>query len=178
MARSIVGIGSSPARVERRAVRRPLRPAARRALRAAFVAFAQMLAAMAVIAGPTPQPASRPAVSLGEVSGKTPEGEFAIPLSSAVRDALGRAKLGRASERFVLSASLDSLDTKRDGRQVTSRAVVSMALRREKEQTLHAVLRGSATAEESDATFDSARETALRAAVDSAMRRLPEAVER
>jgi hypothetical protein len=178
MARSIVGIGSSPARVERRAARRPIRPAARRALRAALVAFAPMLAAMAVIAGPTPRQANIPAVLLGEVSGKTAEGEFAVPLRSAVRDALGRAKLERPSERFVLSASLETLDTKRDGRRVTSRAVVSMALRREKEQTLHAVLRGSATAEESDATLDSARQTALHAAVESAMRRLPEAVER
>jgi hypothetical protein len=117
-------------------------------------------------------------VSLGEISGKTAAGEFGLPLRSALREALEQASLGRPRQRFVLSASLDTLDAKRDGRRVTATAVVSMVLRREKEQTLHAVLRGSATAEESDATLDSTRETALRAAVESAMRRLPEAVER
>ena len=115
-------------------------------------------------------------VVIGEVSGTTPSGEYGTPLLSAVRETLGQTKLGRPRERFVLSASLVALDAKKDGRSVSATAVVSLVLRREKEQTLHAVLRGSATAQESDSTLDSARETALRAAVESAMRRLPEAV--
>jgi hypothetical protein len=181
MPRFIVqGIGSSRPRLERRAVRRPMRPASRRALRAAFVAITLTLGATAVVAGSSGRASGSrtPPVSLGEVSGKTAGGEYGVPLRSAVREALDQAKLGRPRERFVLSASLETLDAKRDGRRVTATAVVSMVLRREKEQTLHAILRGNATAEESDATLDSTRETALRAAVESAMRRLPEAVER
>jgi hypothetical protein len=115
-------------------------------------------------------------VSLGEVSGKTPGGEYQARLRSAVLEELERAELGRSSERYVLSASIETLRTKQDGRRVSATAVVSLALRREKEQTLHAILRGNATAEASDVTLDSAREDALRAAVESAMRRLPEAV--
>ena len=181
MARFIVqGMGSSRRPPERRAVRRPLQPWTRRALRAAVAAVALSLAATAVVAGssraPSASSASGSPVSLGEVSGKTPAGEYATPLRSAVREALDQTKWGRPRERFVLSASLETLDAKRDGRRVTATATVSMVLRREKEQTLHAILRGNATAEESDATLDSAREAALRAAVESAMRRLPEAV--
>ena len=137
--------------------------------RSALVALAVSLATSLSLAGESP-------VSIGEVNGKTPSGEFATPLRSALREALDQAKLGRPRERFVLSASLVALDAKKDGRSVSARAVVSVVLRREKEQTLHALLRGSATAEESDSTLDSARETALRAAVESAFRRLPEAV--
>ena len=173
MARFIVeGIRSSTRRLERRGARRPLRPRMRRALRALFVAVTLSLGATAVIAGGSP----RAPVSLGEVSGKTPAGEYASPLRSAVLEELEQANLGRSRERYVLSASLETLDAKRDGRHVSATAVVSMALRREKEQTLHAILRGNATAEASDVTLESAREDALRAAVESAMRRLPEAV--
>ena len=137
--------------------------------RSALVALAVSLATSLSLAGESP-------VSIGEVNGTTASGEFAMPLRSALREALDQAKLGRPKERFVLSASLVALDAKKDGRSVSARAVVSVVLRREKEQTLHALLRGSATAEESDSTLDSARETALRAAVESALRRLPEAV--
>ena len=137
--------------------------------RSALVALAVSFATCTALAGESP-------VSIGEVNGTTPSGEFATPLRSALRQALEQAKLGRPRERFVLSASLVALDAKKDGRSVSARAIVSLVVRREREQTLHALLRGSATAEESDSTLDSARETALRAAVESAMRRLPEAV--
>ncbi|HEX6276311.1 MAG TPA: hypothetical protein VFZ53_24895 [Polyangiaceae bacterium] len=181
MARFIVqGIFSSRTPRERRAAPRPMRPASRRALRAAFVMMTLTLAATAVVAGSSVAPpgAGPSPVTLGEVSGKTAAGEYGTSLRSAVAEALEQAKLSRPRERFVLSASLERLEAKRDGRRVTATAVVSMVLRREKEQTLHAILRGNATAEESDETLDSTRETALRAAVESAMRRLPEAVKR
>jgi hypothetical protein len=124
----------------------------------------------------SPALAEESPVSIGGVNGTTPAGEFAVPLRSALREALEQAKLGRARERFVLSASLVTLDARQDGRSVSATAVVSLALCREKGQALHARLRGSATAEESGSTLAAARETALRAAVQSAMRRLPEAV--
>ncbi len=137
--------------------------------RSALVAVAIAFVASAALASESP-------VVIGEVRGTTASGEYGTPLLSAVRDTLGQAKLGRPRERFVLSASLVALDARKDGKSVSATAVVSLVLRREKEQTLHAMLRGSATAQESDSTLDSARETALRAAVESAMRRLPEAV--
>jgi hypothetical protein len=132
--------------------------------------------ALAMSFATSPSLAGESPVSIGEVSDRTPSGEFATPLRSALREALDQTKLGRPRERYVLSASLVALDAKKDGRSVSARAVVSVVLRREKEQTLHAMLRGSATAEESDSTLDSARETALHAAVESALRRLPEAL--
>jgi hypothetical protein len=142
--------------------------------RTALVAVLVTLSTPASFAGSQARKDS--SVSLGEVSGTTPAGEFSTPLRSAVREALDAAELGRPRERFVLSASLETLSAKRDGRRVSATAVVSIVLRREKAQTLHAILRGNATAEASDVTLDSAREDALRAAVESAMRRLPEAV--
>ena len=111
--------------------------------RSAFVALAVSLATSLAFAGESP-------VSIGEVNGTTPSGEFATPLRSALREALDHAQLGRPKERFVLSASLVALDAKKDGRSVSAKAVVSVVLRRQKEQTLHALLRGSASAEESD----------------------------
>jgi hypothetical protein len=137
--------------------------------RSAFVAISMIFATSAGFAGESP-------VSLGEVTATMPSGEFETPLRSALREALDTAKLGRPRERFVLSASLVTLDAKKDGGRVSATAVVSLVLRREKEQTLHAMLRGSATALESDSTLHAARETAVRAAAGSAMRRLPEAV--
>jgi hypothetical protein len=137
--------------------------------RTALVAVAISFFASAGMAGESP-------VVIGEVSGTTASGEYKTPLFRAVSETLGQTKLGRPRERFVLSVSLVTLDAKKDGKSVSAIAVVSLVLRREKEQTLHAMLRGSATAQESDSTLDSARETALRAAVESAMRRLPEAV--
>jgi hypothetical protein len=137
--------------------------------RSTFVGLSLILATSAGFAGESP-------VSIGEVTATTPSGEFETELRSALREALDTAKLGRPRERFVLSASLVALDAKKDGKRVSATAVVSLVLRREKEQTLHAMLRGSATALESDSTLDAARETAVRAAAGSAMRRLPEAV--
>jgi hypothetical protein len=137
--------------------------------RSIFVGLAVSLATSLGVAG-------EPHVSIGEISGKTRDGEFAMPLRSALEEALDTAKLGRPSERFVLSASLEMLEAKQDGRNVSATAVVSIVVRRNKDQTLRAILRGNATALESDSTLDSARETAVRAAAGSAMRRLAEAV--
>jgi len=137
--------------------------------RSAFVALPLILATSAGFAGESP-------VSIGEVSATTPSGEFETPLRSALQAALDTAKLGRPRERFVLSASLETLASKKDGRNVSATAVVSIVVRRNKDQTLYAILRGNATALESDSTLESARETAVRAAAGSAMRRLAEAV--
>jgi hypothetical protein len=68
------------------------------------------------------------------------------------------------------------LSAERKDGSARATAVVSMTLRRARENTLYAFLSGRATAEESSPNVDSARDSALRAAVRSALRRLPDAV--
>jgi hypothetical protein len=121
--------------------------------------------------------AGEPPVAVGEVRGKTAAGEFSGPLRSALHAAIAGVPLGRPREHFVLSAQLVRLDAERVGKGARATAAVSLTLRRAREQSLHAVLNGHATAEETDATISQTREEALRAAVNSALRRLPEAVQ-
>lgn len=120
--------------------------------------------------------AGEPPVLVGEVSGRTPAGEFSVPLRSALNQAIARVELGQARERFVLSASIVRLEAERVGKGARATAAVSLVLRRARQQSLHAVLNGHATAEETDSSLAETREDALRAAVNSALRRLPEAV--
>ena len=107
--------------------------------RSALVAAAISFIATTTIAGESQ-------VVIGEVSGTTASGEYKAPLFLAVRETLDQTKLGRPRERYVLSASLVALDAQKDGKSVSATAVVSLVLRREKEHTLHAMLRGSARA--------------------------------
>ncbi len=120
--------------------------------------------------------AGEPPVAVGEVHGSTPAGEFSVPLRSALSDVLSSAELGRPREHFVLSATLVSLSAEKVGRGARASASVSLVLRRARQQTLHAVLSGHATAEASESTVSETRTDALKAAVQSAMRRLPEAL--
>jgi hypothetical protein len=120
--------------------------------------------------------AGEPAVAVGEVHASLPLGEFAGPLKNALLDAMTRVELGSAREKFVLSATLESLAAERVGRGARASAVVSLVLRSARRQTLHAVLTGRATAEAPDSSVSELRDDALRAAVRSALRRLPEAL--
>jgi hypothetical protein len=120
--------------------------------------------------------AGEPPVAVGEVRGATPAGEFSVPLRSALTSAIARVELGQPRERFVLSATIVRLDAERVGKGARATAAVSLVLRRARQQALHAVLTGHATAEETDSSLAETREDALRAAVNSALRRLPEAV--
>jgi hypothetical protein len=122
--------------------------------------------------------AAEPRVTLGEVSGRTPNGEFTRSLRAALAEELSAASLPRTKgrERFVLSATLVTLSAERKGGSARATAVVKLTLRRARENTLHAFLSGRATAEEASPDVDSARDSALRAAVRSALRRLPDAV--
>ena len=136
--------------------------------------FSVVLAALASL--PRGTSAGEPPVAVGEVRGKMPSGEFSEPLRSALHAAIDRAELGRPREQFVLSATLVELSAERVGKGARASAAVSIVLRRARQQSLHAILNGHATAEETDATVSETREDALRAAVNSALRRLPEAV--
>lgn len=140
-------------------------------------AFLLALALASSAFAPSSQ-AAEPPVAIGEVSGKIESGEFTPTLRRALEQELSAAELGRrdSRERFVLSATLVRLTAEHKDGNARATAVVSMALRRVRENTLYAILSGRATAEEAAPGVDSARDSALRAAVRSALRRLPDAV--
>jgi len=122
-------------------------------------------------------PANAPALSIGAVSARIPAGNFVGPLKQALEEELSQAALPPKAKRksFVLDATLLKLtaEKKDDGARAT--AVVSVVLRRAGDSALHAMLSGKATAEDS-ASVEATRDTALRAAVRSALRGLPQAV--
>ena len=117
-------------------------------------------------------------ILLGEVRADSSSDAFVPELRRVLDQELNRALRRAPRERYVLSATLVRLDAEKIERSVRATAAVSLVLRREKGQTLHAILSGRATAEESGSDLDGARGTALHAAVESALRRLPEAAER
>lgn len=123
-----------------------------------------------------PRVVAEPVVAVGEVRAGVPWAEFSAPLKTALLDGIARVELGPAREKFVLSATLESLAAERIGKGARASAVVSLVLRSARRQTLHAVLTGRATAEATDSTVAELRTDAVRAAVRSALRRLPEAL--
>lgn len=120
--------------------------------------------------------ANEPPVAVGEVNAQTPSGEFSIPLRSALTEGVAGLAVPAPRERFVLSATLLRLEAEQVGRGARARAEVSLVLRRARQQTLYALIKGNATAEAADSTLGETRDDALRAAVRSALRRLPEAL--
>jgi hypothetical protein len=136
--------------------------------------FVVMFAALGLV--PATSRAAEPPVELGEVSASTPAGEFTEPLRSALTAGIAGAVSVRPRERFILSATLVRLDAERVGKGARATAAVSLVLRRAREHSLHAILKGQATAEETHGSMSETREDALRAAVSSALRRLPEAL--
>ncbi len=124
----------------------------------------------------SPRAVAEPAVAVGEVHAGLPWVEFSAPLKSALVEGIARAELGPGREKFVLSATLESLAAERVGKGARASAVVSLVLRNARRQTLQAVLTGRATAEAGDSNVSELRADALRAAVRSALRRLPEAL--
>ena len=120
--------------------------------------------------------AGEPPVAVGEVSASTPSGEFSIPLRSALNEGVAGLTVAAPRDRFVLSATLLRLDAEQVGRGARASAEVSIVLRRARQQTLYAVIKGHATAEAAESSLGETRDDALRAAVRSALRRLPEAL--
>lgn len=137
---------------------------------------ASLVAGLLWLAAAAPCGARESPVAVGEVRDESASGAFSEALRSVLRDAMATAELGRPRERFVLSATLVRLDAERVGHGARATAHVSLVLRRAREQSLHAVLTGRATAEEESGSVNETRADALRAAVTSALRRLPEAV--
>jgi hypothetical protein len=130
----------------------------------------------ACLAGTSTLRAAEPPIAVGEVRGTTASGEFSAPLRSLLNEGVASLMLAAPREHFVLSATLVSLEAAQVGRGARASAAVSLVLRRARQQTLHAVLKGQATAEATDSSVNETREDALRAAVRSALTRLPEAL--
>jgi hypothetical protein len=138
---------------------------------ASALAFAVVLTSARAPAGDVP-------VFLGEVGvGKqTPEVRSQLrSLLSAELSATDFAQV-KTHERYVLSATLVRLDSVVASDSVRATCVLSVALLRDQGATLHAVISGHATAEESKGHAGEAQTDALRAAVHSAITRVPQAL--
>ena len=108
---------------------------------------ASLLAGLVLFGTAAPCSAHESPVAVGEVRDESTSGAFSEALRSVLTDAIATAELGRPRERFVLSATLLTLDAERVGHGARATAHVSLVLRRAREQSLHAVINGRATAE-------------------------------
>ena len=135
-----------------------------------------LLSALVVLASPDARPA-QPAIGIGEVSIVQPTAEIDDgTLRAMVEDAVGSldgAALprGRAA---VLSVSLVRLDSHADPLEVT--CVVSATLRDRRRGAVFAVLQGSARGQDEPRRRRALERAILRAAVGSAISRVPEAM--
>lgn len=135
------------------------------------------LIAFAVAATPA-QATERPLITLEVFSQVTREErdlkeEFRGLLQQEV-NALG-LKNDRKKKYFTLSASLIQLDSSSESGKIRSSARVSMVLKNER-GAVQAILQGKATAEDTSATTQQIERGALEAAVQSAVKPLPNAV--
>jgi hypothetical protein len=148
-------------------------PARRRAL-----VWTSRLALACAALAPAASAAERP-VALGNVV--VPEErsvEAARHLRRALEDGLDGVDFGRAPvrSRFLLSATLVKLESVSENKTVRTTCVISLALTRQHDSTLQAVINGRAMAEDAQAASEATRDDALRGAVHSALSRLPELV--
>lgn len=114
-------------------------------------------------------------VFLGSIGVGKAKPEVERELRSLLRAELGSAEFSRlrTNQRYVLSATLVRLDSVQSPETARATCVVSVAILRDG-STLYALINGRATAEEAKAP--AARSDALRAAVHSAMVRVPKAL--
>lgn len=124
--------------------------------------------------------AAAPAVSVGEVRVQGGPAELESMLRVALTEELSQLGTARIGMRrsFVVSATLTKLSSEQRAQNAKASAAISLALRRADDQVLFAELTGRASAEETPGSVSSVRKAALRAAVRSAVARLPEAAAR
>lgn len=141
--------------------------------------FAARIAAGLVALSVSFTPAFALAADVSVAVGSSGVGKAKPEMEGELR-ALLRAELAtaefariRTSERYVLSATLMRLDSVQSTDAARATCVVSVAILRGG-STLHALVNGRATAEGAEAPM--ARRDALRAAVHSAMVRVPRAL--
>lgn len=131
--------------------------------------------AAALLLGTASAPAVQAPVFLGAIGVGKAKPEVGSELRALLSAELTSADFTsvKSNERYVLSATLVRLDSTQSADSVRATCVVSLALMRANGATLYAVIHGHATAEETKAHVAAARTIALRAAVHSAMVRVP-----
>lgn len=143
-----------------------------------YLAWSSVVAAVALL-GPLADARATP-LALGEVTTRVSRQGVDLPgaFRSAIVDELRRVDVSDApsQERVVVSASLVRLDTETQGARARSTCVVSATLRKARGGALVAILQGKARAEDTAREIPSNELTALRAAVHSAVRGIPEAI--
>lgn len=133
------------------------------------------LLAAAMLLASSVAPAAEVPVFLGSVGVGKARPELEKELRSLLRAELASAEFARVrtNERYTLSATLVRLDSVQLEQSARVTCVISVAVLRDG-ATLHALINGRATAEESKP--GAARSDALRGAVHSAMIRVPKAL--
>lgn len=134
------------------------------------------LGAAAILGLATRADAGSAPVSLGEVRVEKSDAELERAFRGALATELDRLHIENAkpNERFVLSAALVTTTTRERSGQAESVAVVNATLRRAPGGALHAVIRGRAQVV--DEPNRPVEISAMRAAVKSTVRRVPEAI--
>ena len=134
--------------------------------------------ALAVVLSPAQAPAVDIPVFLGDVGVGNHTADVRSQLRSMLNAELSKTDFAQVKthDHYLLSATLVRLDSVVAAESVRATCVVSVAILRDNGATLHAVVRGRATAEESKAHAEAARSEALRAAVHSAITRVPQAL--
>lgn len=135
-----------------------------------------LAASLACVLGEASAAPARP-VSLGEIHAAH-HAELEAVFRRSVERELASLDLSavKTPERFVLSAELTELETRREDRELRATAKVTATLRRARGGELHAIVRGSATTAESARASRATMEAVVRAAARSAVRRVPEAL--
>jgi len=139
--------------------------------------LAGSLSAALLLAAPS-APAGEVPVLLGSVGVGNAKPEVRTAMRALLRTELSAADFThlKTNEHYLLSATLVRLDSALSSDSVRATCVVSVALLRDGGATLYAVIHGRATAEDARAHVDAAQSDALRAAVHSAMTRVPKAL--
>lgn len=147
-------------------------PLARRRL------FTALLATVALAGFGARADAGASPVALGEVKVVRSDPTLERSFRGLVERELGEVDLSnvKAQDRFVLSAALVQMATRESSGQAETVAVVSATLRRARGGAIHAVIQGRAQATDRPSKVKSVELSAMRAAVRSALGRLPEAL--
>ena len=118
-------------------------------------------------------------VRLGTVAATVGDAEVRTRLPQLVKRELAALPLPATSRRtYLLDVSLDELTTTRLGARSETTCEVSATLRDATDGALHAILKGHARGGDSAQRATAVRSEVLSGAVRSALRRVPDAVER
>jgi hypothetical protein len=105
------------------------------------------------------------------------EPNVAREFSQVVHRELGQMKLPGDARGYILSAALTQFETRSEQRTVEAQAAVSLTLRDKQGGTIRAILSGRAKTIDSREERRRAQQVAMGAALRSALKRLPEAIQ-